>query len=96
MFVYKDLDTIVTRLAGVIVYKDFNFLELFLGNLRVVFQDAVRRFRKHRYRLRVFCLFLIVGSSAKRVYSAVFLSFNVVDLEVERGYYFGLPYLSRA
>jgi len=47
VFVYEDLDAIVVRLVGVTVYEDFDFLEPFFGNLRVVFQGTVYRFREY-------------------------------------------------
>jgi len=37
MFVYKDFDAIFRYLIGVLIYKDFNFLELLVRDLSVVF-----------------------------------------------------------
>jgi len=34
---YKNLGTIITRLTGVLVYKDFDLLKPFFRNLRVIF-----------------------------------------------------------
>jgi len=47
VFVHKDLDAIVARPVGVTVHEDFDFLKPFFGNLRVVFQGTVYRFRKY-------------------------------------------------
>jgi len=41
IFVYKNLDTVSRSLIRVLVYKDFDFLELFVRNLGVVFQYTV-------------------------------------------------------
>ena len=37
VLVYKNLGTIIAYLVGVLVYKDFDLLELFLRNLGIVF-----------------------------------------------------------
>ena len=37
VLVYKNLGTIITYLVRVLVYKDFNLLELFFRNLGIVF-----------------------------------------------------------
>jgi len=37
VLVYENLGTIIARLVRVLVYKDFNLLELFFRNLRIIF-----------------------------------------------------------